>query len=129
MSLFRRDLGLRHHRRRSSLVVETLILVANSISCSRGRLQRSEPRAAGPGQWYRRPPVAEPHQVDRRRRQQVLKVSLRFTDVATLPQPAPPDRLLMCTFDAGPGRIPRPELLGRLLTASRLQRLVLLAGQ
>src|SRR5690349_9665788 len=35
----------------------------------------------------------------------------------------------MSPFDARPGRVPRPELLGFLLAASRLQRLVLLTRQ
>ena len=35
----------------------------------------------------------------------------------------------MCALDAGPRRVPQPEPLGPLLTAGRLQRLVLLAGQ
>ena len=103
-----------------------MTLVANSISYSRGRLQRGESRAAGPGQRCTRPPLAEPHHVDRRRRQQVLKVRLRLTDIATLPQPATSDRLLMRPLDARPGRVPRPELLGLLRAAGPLQRLVML---
>ena len=63
----------------------TVTLVANSIPYSRGRLQRRESRAAGPRQRRPRPPLAEPHHVDRRRRQEVLKVRLRLTDIATPP--------------------------------------------
>jgi hypothetical protein len=48
--------------------------MANSIPCSRGRLQRSESGAAGLGQRCPRPPFAEPHHVDRRCRQEVLKL-------------------------------------------------------
>ena len=106
-----------------------MTLVANSIPCSRGRLQRSESGTAGPGQRRPRPPLTEPYYVERRRRQEVLKVGLRLTDIATLSQPAPSDRLLMCTLDAGPRRVPRPEFLGCLLAAGRLQRLMLLTGQ
>src|SRR3954451_3239956 len=99
------------------LMTRLLTLVANSIPFSRGRLQRGESRAAGPRQRRPRPPLTEPHHVDRRRRQEVLKVGLRLTDIATLPQPAPADRLLMGTLDAGTRRVPRPELLSRLLAA------------
>jgi hypothetical protein len=70
-------------------VEPTVILVANSIPYSRGRLQRSKSGAAGPGQRRPRPPLAEPLHVDRRRRQEVLKVGLCLTNIATLSQPAP----------------------------------------
>src|SRR4029077_17682351 len=102
---------------------------ANSIRRSRSRLQRSETRATGAGQRRPRPPFAEPHQVDRRRRQEVLEVGLRLTDIAALSQPAPPDRLLMCALDAGPRCVAPPELLGRLLATARLECLVLFTGQ
>jgi hypothetical protein len=59
----------------------------------------------------------------------MLEMRLRLTDIATLSQSAPSDRLLMCTLDARTRRVPRPELLGRLFTAGRLQCLVLLTGQ
>src|SRR3954451_24978114 len=104
----------------------TLTLVANSIPCSRGRLQRGEPGAAGPGQRRPRPPLAEPHHVDRRRRQEVLEMRLRLPDIATKPQPAPSDRLFMRALDPGTRRVPMAELLGRLLAPGRLQRLVVL---
>src|SRR3954462_4753832 len=107
----------------------TVTLVANSIPHSRGRLQRGESRATGPGQRRPRPPLAEPHHVERRRRQQVLQMRLRLTDIATPPQPAPTVRLFMRPFDARPGRVTRPELLRLLLAAGRLQRLVLLTRQ
>src|SRR3954462_12470949 len=107
----------------------TVTLVANSIPHSRGRLQRGESRATGPGQRRPRPPLAEPHHVERRRRQQVLEMRLRLTDITTPPQPAPPVRLFMRPLDARPGRVPRPELLRLLLAAGRLQRLVLLTRQ
>jgi hypothetical protein len=48
--------------------------MANSIPFSRGRLQRGEAGATGLGQRRPRPPFAEPHHVDRRRRQDVLKL-------------------------------------------------------
>jgi hypothetical protein len=105
-----------------------LTLAANSIPYSRGRLQRGESRAAGPGQRRTRPPLTEPHHVVRRRRLEVLKVRLRLPHIATPPQPAPVDRLFMPTLDAGPGRVPRAEFLRRLLAAGRLQRLVRLTG-
>src|SRR3954447_16978554 len=106
-----------------------LTLVANSIPYSRGRLQRRESRAAGPRQRRPRPPLAEPHQVDRRRRQQVLQMRLRLTDRAAPPQTAPADRLFMRPFDARTRRVPRPDLLRPLRAAGRLQLLVLLTGQ
>src|ERR1700739_546231 len=87
----------------------TLTLVANSIPYSRGRLQRGESRATGPRQRCPRPPLAEPHHVERRRRQEVLEMRLRLTDVATSPQPTPPVRLFMRPLDARPGRVPRAE--------------------
>src|SRR3954451_2995936 len=93
------------------LMTRLLTLVANSIPFSRGRLQRGEARAAGPRQRRPRPPLAEPHHVDRRRRQQVLEMRLRLTDITTPPQPAPPVRLFMRPLDARPRRVPRPELL------------------
>src|SRR3954447_25528680 len=106
-----------------------LTLVANSIPYSRGRLQRGESRAAGPRQRRTRPPLAEPHQVDRRRRQQVLQMRLRLTDIPAPSQTAPPDRLFMSPLDPRSRRVPRPELLRPLLAAGRLQRLVLLTRQ
>src|SRR3954470_24149644 len=110
-------------------VIRTLTLVANSIPYSRGRLQRRESRAAGPPQRRTCPPITQPHQVDRRRRQEVLKVRLRLTDVPTPPQTASTDRLLMRALDARTRRVPRPELLRPLLAAGPLQRLVLLTRQ
>src|SRR5512135_100908 len=68
----------------------------------------------------------EPYHVDRHRRQEVLEMRLHLPDRATLPQPAPPDRLFMRTLDPRPGRVPRPELVGLLLAAGRRQRLVML---
>src|SRR3954447_9108450 len=106
-----------------------LTLVANSIPYSRGRLQRRESRAAGPRQRRPRPPLAEPHQVDRRRRQEVLQMRLRLTDIAAPPQTAPPDRLFMSPLDARSRRVSRSELLASLLAADRLHLLVLLTGQ
>src|SRR5262249_26305055 len=107
----------------------TLTLVANSIPCSRGQLQRGESRATGSGQRRPRPPLAEPHHVDRRRRQQVLEARLGFPDIATAPYPTPSVRLFMRPPDACPGRVPRAEFLRLLLAAGRLQRLVLLTRQ
>ena len=104
-------------------------LVANSIRCLRGRLQRGESGAAGPGQRRPRPPLTEPHHVDRRRCQEVLKVRLRLSDIATLSQPTTSDRKIICTYNASSRYVPRPELLGSLLAAACLQRLVLLTGQ
>src|SRR5512143_580097 len=120
--------SLIHGRRRPSSPGATprSTLVANSIPCSRGRLQRGESRAAGPGQRRPRPPLAEPHHVDRHRRQEVLEMQLHLPDIATLPQPAPPDRLFLRPLDPRPGRVPRPELVGLLLAAGRRQRLVML---
>src|SRR4051812_44732257 len=104
----------------------TVTLVANSIPCSRGRLQRGEPGATGPGYRPPRPPVIEAHHIERRRRQEVLEMRLRLSDGATPPQPAPPVCLFMRTLDTRPGRVPRPQLLGRLLAAGPLQCLVML---
>src|SRR5512135_2347231 len=103
-----------------------MTLVANSIPCSRGRLQRGESRATGPSYRPPRPPVIESHHIDRRRRQHMLQVRLGLTEIAALPQPAPADRLLMRPLNARPGRVPRPELFGRLRAAGPLQRLVML---
>ena len=61
----------------------TLTLVANSIPCLRGRLQRGESGATGPGYRPPRPPVIEPHHIDRRCRQEVLEMRLRLPDIAT----------------------------------------------
>src|SRR5262249_30070058 len=107
----------------------TVTLVANSIPGSRGRLQRRKSRASGPGQRRPRPPLAEPHQVDRRRRQEVLEAGLRLANIATPSQPAPANRFPMTPLVPRSGRVSRADLLGLLLTAGRLQRLVLLAGQ
>jgi hypothetical protein len=104
----------------------TVTLVANSIPYLRGRLQRGEAGAAGLRQRRPRPPITEPHHIDRRCRQEVLKVGLCLTDIATLSQPAPADRLLMRSLDARPGRVPRAELLSSLRAAGPLQRLVML---
>jgi len=71
--------------RRLHGVDPTVTLVANSIPYLRGRLQRGESRAARPGQRRPRPPLAEPHQIDRRRCQEVLKVRFGFPDLATSP--------------------------------------------
>src|SRR5512142_1690354 len=65
--------------------VSTLTLVANSIPCSRGRLQRGESGATGPGYRPPRPPVVEAHHINRRRRQEVLEMRLRLPDVPTPP--------------------------------------------
>ena len=67
------------------LVTRTLILVANSKPLSRGQLQRRESRATGLRQRRARPPLVEPHYVERRRRQQVLKVRLGLPNIATPP--------------------------------------------
>src|SRR3954464_7216583 len=89
----------------------TVTLVANSIPYSRGRLQRGESRAASPRQRRPCPPLTEPHQVDRRRRQEVLQMRLRFPEIAAPPQTAPADRLFMRPLDSRTRRVPRPELL------------------
>src|SRR4051794_23920898 len=111
------------------LVTRLLTLVANSIPYSRGHLQRRESRAAGPRQRRPRPPLAQPHYVDRRRRQEVLKVGLGLANIATTSQPAPSVRLFMRPLDACPGCVPPAEFLRLLLAAGRLERLVLLARQ
>src|SRR5512135_3402528 len=105
----------------------TVTLVANSIPYSRGRLQCGESGAAGLGHRRPRPPVTEPHHVDRRCRQHMLQLRLGLAEVPALPQPTTADRLLMSPFNPGPGRVLRPELFSRLPAAGRLQCLVMFA--
>ena len=54
---------------------------------SGGLFRGCEPRTAGPGDWFASPPIIEPCHVDRRRRQDMLQVSLGLPDVETAPQP------------------------------------------
>jgi hypothetical protein len=78
-------LGPRRDPTKELGVNPTMTLVANSILCSRGRLQRGESGATGLGYRPPRPPVIEAHHIDRRRRQEVLEMRLSLPDVATSP--------------------------------------------
>jgi transposase-like protein len=82
---FVHNVRARGRRLLGALIGQLLTLVANSIPCSRGRLQCGEARAAGPRQRRPRPPLTQPHQIDRRRRQEVLQMRLRLTDIAAPP--------------------------------------------
>src|SRR5512135_301783 len=72
--------------------------------------------AAGSRWRSPRPPLTEPHQIDRHRRQNMLQVRLGLPDVPAPPQTATADRLGMGALDTGPRGILSPELLGRLPT-------------
>ena len=48
-------------------------------------------RNRGFGVWHGRPPIIEPHQVDRRYGQDMLEARFGLADVTALPQAAAPD--------------------------------------
>ncbi|HMB02755.1 MAG TPA: hypothetical protein VKP69_03325 [Isosphaeraceae bacterium] len=81
---------------------------------SRGRLQGGDPRAAGPGRRWARPPLAEPHPIAGPGRQDLLPVGVGQADGRAPRHPPKPERWRRRALAPGPGRVVRPELLGRL---------------
>jgi hypothetical protein len=73
-----------------------------------------------------RPPIVEPHQVDRRRSQDMLEACFGLPDVMALAQAAAPDGLLVRFLDTGTRSVLASEFCSFLSLASRAQRLMML---
>jgi hypothetical protein len=74
--------------------------------------------------WSPRQPLPQPHQVQSRRRRQMLEMGFGEPHIARLPEATPADALRMSTLDPCPGRILPTELFRRLPLPGCLQRLI-----